>query len=70
MTSGTTEYTPDQVLEMCWQYMSKASKTFVSENEKINKRLAKSGITPAEFVMFSMRREQIELLAAEVSVNL
>ena len=50
--------------------MSKASKTFVSENEKINKRLAKSGITPAEFVMFSMRREQIELLAAEVSVNL
>lgn len=59
MTFGKkTEWTPEEVKEMCWQYLRKATQTFQAENAKILKRLAKDGIAPADFAKFCMEREK------------
>lgn len=58
MSSGTTNLTPDQVKERCWQKLKEASAEYVKVNDQIARRLAKDGITNAEFVEYAMNREQ------------
>lgn len=57
MSSGTTSLTPDQVKERCWQKLKEASAEYVKVNDQIARRLAKDGITNAEFVEYAMNRE-------------
>ena len=57
-TSKTTEYTPQQVKEMCFQYLRQASIRYQEETRKVAERLRKAGITPDDFVSYSRDLEQ------------